>query len=434
MHVVVAGGGIFGQVIAWRLALRGARVTLVEPIGPGCYGSGSGDRTRLVRALYDEPFFAEAGFVGLRLWDEWQRLLGVPLFENTGVLYLVRREGPGAAAFRTWVTKGIGHVRALGAAVEEMSPAAIAARWPALATADLEIGAFEPGAGYARAALATRTIARAGAATHLVTHSPGRAVSIDERGGRACALRVRTGDTETSIAADAVVVAAGFAGVSLVEPICGRLPIERLAHWTSYWDVPYPEGAALHRSELPPWADLGAEIYGFPDDGESGFKVASHSPRPPPSALLDPLAAARHGRAAPPPVDPFASTYPGKPAPPAEPPPAPPASPSDLVRPGDAPTETELEILRERVAVRVPAIRHARCRATYTCAYDSTADERFQIGPVPGMQGVWFVGGLSGHGFKHAPSLGESVAAAVLGQTPLLDLSPYSLRAPRQPG
>lgn len=94
------------------------------------------------------------------------------------------------------------------------------------------------------------------------------------------------------------------------------------------------------------------------------------------------------------------------------------------------PTEAEIEALRGRVAVRFPAILKGRCRGTYSCAYDSTADERFQIGPVPGMSGLWFVGGMSGHGFKHAPSIGESVAAAVMGEAPLLDLSPYALRVP----
>ena len=32
----------------------------------------------------------------------------------------------------------------------------------------------------------------------------------------------------------------------------------------------------------------------------------------------------------------------------------------------------------------------------------------------PGMENVWFVGGGSGHGFKHGPALGEYVAGRLL--------------------
>ena len=426
MHVVVAGGGIFGQVIAWRLALRGARVTLVEPVGPGCAGSGSGDRSRIVRALYDERFFAESGFHGLRLWSEWQEQLGARLVETIGVVYLVRREGPGADTFRAWVTAGAAHVRALGGAVEQLPPSEVARRWPAMSAADLDFAAFEPAGGYGRPALAARTIARAAASTGLVTHVAASAVAVEESTARVRSLRVRAADhTESAIAADAVVIAAGFAGVDLVAPFCGRLPIERLPHWTASWDVPYPEGAALHQDHLPAWADLGAELYGFPDDGESGFKAAFHAPRPP-----TPATPPAFPRSVPPPPANSRSVPPPAPSRPGPSPLSGMHHTTYSALPSDVPTQAELDILRERVTLRFPALRRARCRSTYACVYDSTSDERFQIGPVPGVEGLWFVGGLSGHGFKHAPSLGESVAACILGDPPLLDLTPYTLRIP----
>lgn len=415
MRVAVVGGGVFGQVIAWRLALGGVRVTVVEPRGPGNAGSGSGDRSRIVRALYDEPFFAEAGFVGLRLWDEWSAALGARFVEKIGVAYLVRKEGPGSAAFSEWVTKGVGHVRALGGEVIELSPEEASARWPAMGTGDLARVAFEPGGGYGRAALATRTIARASAEIG-VAHVAARAIAIEESAGRAAGVRWEgQGGSSGIVEADAVIVASGFAGVSLVAPFCA-LPIARLAHWASYWDVPYPEGAALHQSVLPAWADLGAELYGFPDDGESGFKCATHAPRPQHHrGSTTELAgqAARHRTADSPTPD------------------RGPDGPPAIHAPGeaaDAPSHEEVEALRERVRLRFPAIASARCRSVYVCAYDSTADERFQIGPVPGVSGLWFVGAMSGHGFKHAPSLGDSVASAVLGKRPALDLSVYALR------
>lgn len=385
MHVAVAGGGIFGQVIAWRLALRGHRVSLIEPIGPGNAGSGSGDRSRIVRALYDDRGFAEAGHLGLALWSAWSAALGARLVEPIGVLYFDRRGSEdAAAAFRSWLDRGIAHVRDLGGAAEEIDPVEASRRWPGVATADLARVVFEPAGGFGRPALACRTIARASLATGLVEHVPATAERVALQSGRAAGLLVRDRDaTLRVIEADAVVVAAGFAGVALVAEYTGDLGVRRLPHWTSYWDVPYPEGASLGIDRLPVWADLGAAIYGFPDDGESGFKMAWHEPR---AGLEEPAAEG-------------------------------------------APTTAQIEALREAAATRFPALRGATYRGHYACAYDATADEVFKIGAVPGVEGLYFVGGMSGHGFKHAPGLGESVAALVTGEAPALDLSAYRLRA-----
>jgi glycine/D-amino acid oxidase-like deaminating enzyme len=172
-----------------------------------------------------------------------------------------------------------------------------------------------------------------------------------------------------------------------VSEFAGDLGIRRLPHWTSYWDVPYPEGASLGLDKLPVWADLGAAMYGFPDDGESGFKVAWHEPRGGDGAL-------QHGSHA----------------------------------PDGAPSAEQVEALREAATRRFPGLRAATYRGCYACAYDATPDEVFQIGAVPGVEGLYFVGGMSGHGFKHAPSLGESVAQLVCGEPTALDLGAYRLR------
>jgi sarcosine oxidase len=385
MRVTVAGGGIFGQVIAWRLAVRGHDVTLVEPVGPGHGASGSGDRSRIVRALYDERCFSEAGHAGLELWARWSRELGVKLTDPIGVIYLDRAgDAAEARAFRAWLDKGIANVRALGSVAEELDPAEVRRRFPGVATADLARAVLEPAGGIGRPALACRTIARASLATGKVTFITGAAERAILHGGNVTGLSVRDRAGHTrSLDAGAVVIAAGFAGVAIVHEFVGDLGIRRLPAWTSYWDVPWPAGADLTIDRLPAWADLGSALYGFPDDGEGGFKVAWHEPR---------------------------------------------EQERDHVADGP-PSPAQLDALRAAASVRFPALREATYRGCYACAYDATPDEMFQIGPVPGAGGLYFVGGMSGHGFKHAPSLGESVAALVAGEAPMLDLSPYRLRA-----
>lgn len=384
MNVAVVGGGIFGQVIAWRLALRGHGVALIEPTGPGNAGSGSGDRSRIVRALYDDRGFAAAGYLGLALWSAWSEALGARLVEPTGVVYFDRRgDDEAATTFRSWLDRGVANVRALGGVAEEIDPAEAARRWPGVATSDLARVVLEPAGGFGRPALACRTIARASLATGLVEPVAALAERVALSSGRAAGVLVRERDASLRvIEADAVVVAAGFAGVALVSEYTGDLGIRRLPHWTSYWDVPYPDGVNLGLGRLPVWADLGAAMYGFPDDGESGFKIAWHEPR---GGLGE--------------------------------------SASD-----GAPSPAQAEALRLAAMTRFPGLRGATYRGHYACAYDATPDEVFQIGAVPAVEGLYFVGGMSGHGFKHAPSLGESVAQLVAGETPAIDLAPYRLR------
>ncbi len=384
MHVAVAGGGIFGQVISWRLALRGHQVTLVEPVGPGHAGSASGDRSRIVRALYDEPCFTEAGHAGLALWARWSEELGARLVETIGVVYIDRAgDDPSALAFRAWLDRGVANVRALGAIVEELTPADARRRWPALSVDDVARVVLEPAGGMGRPALSCRAIARASLATGRVRFVTAAVEEVLVRGGAARGLRVvdRAG-AHSVLDADAVVIAAGVHGAALVEALGGpSLGIRRLPHWASYWDVPFPAGADLSLGRLPAWADLGSALYGFPDDGEGGFKVAWHEPRRESSG--------DHGP--------------------------------------ETPGAEDLEALRSAAEKRFPALAGAICRGVYPCAYDATENEMFRIGPVPGSAGLFFVGGLSGHGYKHAPSLGESVAALVSGEAPSLNLSPYQL-------
>jgi glycine/D-amino acid oxidase-like deaminating enzyme len=379
MRAIVVGGGIFGQVVGWRLAKRGVEVTVLEAIAAGSADSGSGDRSRVVRAMYGEQRFAECGSKSLGLFDEWSRDLGVPMVETTGVIYLDRDEDDAQnGAFAASVDRGMTHLAELGEPFEVMTAGAIGKRWPAIDTRGLRRGVFEPGGGFAYAARAARALAGASidaGATHLT----GRAVAIERGVGAWSVATELAGGDRARLEADAVVVAAGFAGAALVEPhLAAPLPVRRIPHFTTYWDVPEPEARGLRLGRLPVWAELGAGLYGFPDDGESGFKIALHEPR-----------WTSDGGAEGPPED--------------------------------------FDALRAACSARFPALRHAKLRSVYRCAYDATPDEGFLVGPVPGAEGLWFVGGMSGHGFKHGPAIGESVAAILTGEAPVVDLATYAL-------
>jgi sarcosine oxidase len=49
-------------------------------------------------------------------------------------------------------------------------------------------------------------------------------------------------------------------------------------------------------------------------------------------------------------------------------------------------------------------------------AYEMTPDEHFILGRCTDAERHWLLGGGSGHGFNHAPALGELLADAIEGK------------------
>src|SRR5258708_6712248 len=135
-----------------------------------------------------------------------------------------------------------------------------------------------------------------------------------------------------------------------------------------------PAGDARFSSPaLPTWLIKNDESYGMPHIQSRGFKVA-----------LD-----RHGE----PPDPDTQ--------------------SRMV------TAEEVEGIRGYVARRFPALKDAPITETRVCQYENTSNGDFLIDRHPELSNVWFVGGGSGHGFKHGPAVGEYVAGQVLGDAKL---------------
>jgi glycine/D-amino acid oxidase-like deaminating enzyme len=81
------------------------------------------------------------------------------------------------------------------------------------------------------------------------------------------------------------------------------------------------------------------------------------------------------------------------------------------------------EAIRTTLRERVPAYADAAWLGGFAGAYDYTPDWNPIIGDAPGVDGLHLALGWSGHGFKLAPSVGEVVADAVLGQEQTIDVS-----------
>jgi glycine/D-amino acid oxidase-like deaminating enzyme len=127
-------------------------------------------------------------------------------------------------------------------------------------------------------------------------------------------------------------------------------------------------------SRLPVWIDFAAGVYCLPDFDGHGVKVG-----------ID-----RHG----PVVDPETMTR--------------------VVDP------SQVELARELASRRVPAMRDARLLEARVCQYENTSSGDFIIDRHPQWRQCWIVGGGSGHGFKHGPSVGRHVAALLAGEASVI--------------
>lgn len=86
-----------------------------------------------------------------------------------------------------------------------------------------------------------------------------------------------------------------------------------------------------------------------------------------------------------------------------------------------------VERIAALMARRMPAFANARYTAGWTGPYDITPDWNPIVGAVPGFDGIFVAVGFSGHGFKLAPTIGESLAQTVLGEAPRVPIEDYSM-------
>jgi glycine/D-amino acid oxidase-like deaminating enzyme len=83
---------------------------------------------------------------------------------------------------------------------------------------------------------------------------------------------------------------------------------------------------------------------------------------------------------------------------------------------GDRVPEPEvLAHARGFLANRFPLLRDAPVAESRVCPYENSVDGNFIFERHPTLKKVFFLGGGSGHGFKHGPALGEMVSSALMG-------------------
>ena len=243
----------------------------------------------------------------------------------------------------------------LGIPAERLETVALRTRYPQLLVDDLGWALLEPEAGVLLARRAVAATARA----------------VEEEGGE-----VRIGLATVSegavmvdgepATADAVVFAAG----PWLGKLLGPIPWLELAvprQEVIYFATP-PGDARFDAGSLPTWVEYDAAFYGLPSIEGRGAKVAPDWAGP----IVDPDTQER--------------------------------------RLSDERVTASRDYLRRRL----PALAGRPVAEGRVCQYELTPDTHFIIDRHPTFDGAWIVGGGSGHGFKHAPVVGEYVSALIM--------------------
>jgi glycine/D-amino acid oxidase-like deaminating enzyme len=92
---------------------------------------------------------------------------------------------------------------------------------------------------------------------------------------------------------------------------------------------------------------------------------------------------------------------------------------------GDVSLDEALPVL-ERTSRAVPTLADAAYRRGWAGAFDITPDWMPILDRTP-VEGFYVAAGMSGHGFKLAPAVGEMVAALVVGEPSPVSLEPFRL-------
>ncbi|CAD6196016.1 unnamed protein product [Caenorhabditis auriculariae] len=88
--------------------------------------------------------------------------------------------------------------------------------------------------------------------------------------------------------------------------------------------------------------------------------------------------------------------------------------------------EKYVSIPRDFIQSHIPAVDGSKAARVDKCKYTVSEDDKYVIGPFPGMKNVLVGGCGSGSGFKVAPAIGRALAEMAAGRPTSVDVSAFS--------
>ena len=353
-QIIVIGAGIVGISTAYMLLERGMRkVQVIEQSVTNHSLCTSSSISRLLRLDYgSDALYTKMVHMSLKLWKELELKTRRTLYSETGLLTIGSESDGTIAALEI--------AQALGLPVEHLSAQCCRQRFPQFQIRDDATLTYNPVGGILHASTCLQTL------KHAVLERGGEILEnnsvrhiLPEQGTRPIGIVL---DSGARMYAERIVVAIGPWIHDLLYQL--RLPVRLTRQYLLYFSHLPP--ADVKMGVFPSFME--PELYGFPiHKGSHGWlKIASHA---------------------------F-------------------GSPTSM----HTPTELEEPVIAQitQDACRLlPALRHARLEYVEPCVYDVSPDEDFIIDQIPGEPRIVFASGLSGHGFKFGPLIGQILSNLV---------------------
>jgi sarcosine oxidase subunit beta len=364
---VVIGGGVTGVSIAFHLAGLGVKRVLVLERKFLAAG-GTGRSIGIIRQLYPTPETSSMVLRSLRVFQRFTEAVGGDAgYVGCGALIGV------SAAMRPKLEATLAVQQALGIRAEILEPGDIRRVEPRIDASGLGAVLYEPESGYADPTGVTLGYAEAARRRGAVIEQGVEVTAILQASGRVTGVSTASGDR---IDAPVVVNAAGLwsrtvarlAGVDL-PIVVGRHPVFIVERDQAFG---------------PPhlvYLDLAGGAYVRPETGNltlTGSLTDDETEHPMDPELLG----------------------------------------------AEAGLDEAIPIL-ERTGRALPRLADARYRQGYAGAFDITPDWMPILDESP-LRGFWIAAGMSGHGFKLSPAVGELIAALITGTKPPVDPAAFS--------
>lgn len=361
--VLIIGGGVHGASLAFHLAERGVRVTVLEKqfVGAGATGRSSG----LVRMHYGTEIDSRLAWESFQYFRDWKNRVGGECgFTRTGFIQIVRHAEHAALRATVAMQQRLG-IPTLLVTADDVKRLA-----PAFQTDDFDIAAYEPESGYAMpsdTANALMTAARARGA-RLVQNCTVTAINV--MGGRVTGVET----TQGQFAAPIIVNAAGAWAGHINQMVGLALPYNTWRHDTMF--VVRPKDIALPH---PTVIDFPNAMYFRPEGGLTLVGLEDGNP----------LGESPDGD-------------------------------TEHATPGF------VERAIERICRRIPAMKDGGLHSAHS-GYDGITPDQHPILGAAGPEGFYLDCGHSGTGFKTAPAIGLCMAELILdGKAKTVDLSPFT--------
>jgi sarcosine oxidase len=368
--LIVIGTGAVGGAALRAAGEAGARVLGIEQFTPANLRGSSHGHSRIFRHAY----FEHADYVPLlrhstARFESLERASSESLLHRCGVLLM---GGPGSEAVRG----SLDSASRWRLAVDALDAGALRARFPCFGVPDDAIGSFEADAGIVRPEVSVHAAIRVARSLGAEVLTTTRVHSIDED---ASSVTVHTAQGIEH--AGAVIVCAGAWTARLLPELA---PLLRVTRQVQAWVAPR---AGTDPTGMPCWLfDRGPgqpAVYGLAPDPQA-FATEPASPSHLPKVAL-------HGS-------------------------------DDLVDPESGaapPDDRDLERVHHAYSGIAPGLA-GDVAAAATCLYTMSPDGNFLLGTRRRSQRTHFAAGLSGHGFKLSPALGDALCELALhGRTRL---------------